>query len=78
MSRADGFRLTAAWVTVAISLISMAIMADLWKGRTLYAPKADYVTRSDFDSLRWEVKMLRQDVRRAIQSPIDGPPSRHR
>ena len=64
MSRAEGIRVTAAWAAIVLSLASMLVAADLWKGRTLYAPRADYATKSDFDSLRWEVKMLREDIRR--------------
>lgn len=47
MSRAEGIRLSASWAAVIISILSLAVAADIWKGQILYAPKGDYATQAD-------------------------------
>ena len=48
----ESIRVSLPWVALAFSIISALVAADLWKGRVLYA------SRADFDSLRFEVKTV--------------------
>ena len=55
MSRED-IRLSPAWAAVLISVAGIVGTVALGAGRVLYAPKGDYATKSQIDSLRWEVQ----------------------
>ena len=55
MSRED-IRLSPAWAAVLISVAGIVGTVALGAGRVLYAPKGDYATKSQVDSLRWEVQ----------------------
>ena len=55
MSR-DDLRLSPAWAAVLISAAGLAGTVALGAGRILYAPKGDYATKTQVDSLRWEVQ----------------------
>lgn len=57
MSRED-IRLSPAWAAVLISVAGIVGTVALGAGRVLYAPKGDYATKSDVDSLRWEVRRI--------------------
>ena len=55
MSRED-LRISPAWAAVLISVAGIVGTVALGAGRVLYAPKGDYATKSQVDSLRWEVQ----------------------
>ena len=78
MSR-DDLRLSPAWAAVLVSVVGIVGTVALGAGRVLYAPKGDYATKSQVDSLRWEVQgtNARLDVLLLQHIPDDVRPDHH-
>lgn len=74
----DDLRLSPAWAAVFVSVVGMIGAVALGAGRVLYAPKGDYATKSQVDSLRWEVQgtNARLDVLLLQRIPDDVRPER--
>lgn len=78
MSRTDEIRLTAAWAGVLLTAAGMLGGIALGAGKLMYAPKADYATKSDVDSLRWAMQGIsnRLDIILIQRVPADIAPHR--
>lgn len=63
----DSIPVSPGWIMVLIAVGGIA----LGTGKILYAPKADYATKSQVDSLRWQVEgtNARLDVLLLMRAP---------